>query len=286
MIGIGLGMMTVRNGRRGGVAAQPPASDPLQALKTKHYGAGGLGLVALPLPQIAGVQNLFQDEFLAVPTLVDGDPVRTITDASGNGNVLISLTSAARGTYRTDGTYHWIDTDGSDDGWIVTSRDSMKWATHNAANAARYTSYYALQTMTAKTANSLGGFAIGNTPVESVCGDFFRASGELVHRAGNFNDAMKAIYTPNLNNASFITATDNQPGFGARWHLNGVANTFKSETAQGPLSAANWGLMIQGNGGFPTESKFYGSFHHEGAYDPEVFDYLASLMPPLDEFTL
>lgn len=57
--------------------------------------------------------TMFQDTAGTVPVTAHGDPVRRINDKSGNGYHWIAPSDAARPVYQTDGTYHWLDFNGS-----------------------------------------------------------------------------------------------------------------------------------------------------------------------------
>ncbi|MAC14284.1 MAG: hypothetical protein CL539_06335 [Alcanivorax sp.] len=59
--------------------------------------------------------TLFQDAAGTTPVTADGDPVGLILDKSGNDNHASQATTAAKPTYRTDGTLHWLELDGIDD---------------------------------------------------------------------------------------------------------------------------------------------------------------------------
>ncbi len=62
------------------------------------------------------VEGLFQDEAGTAPVTADNQPVGLWHDLSATGQNLSQAVSAARPTYRTDGTFHWIEADGVDDG--------------------------------------------------------------------------------------------------------------------------------------------------------------------------
>ena len=61
------------------------------------------------------LNTLFQDSAGTTPVTADGDPVGLMLDKSGNGNHASQSTTAAKPTYRTDGTLHWLEFDGVDD---------------------------------------------------------------------------------------------------------------------------------------------------------------------------
>ena len=59
--------------------------------------------------------TLFQDAAGTIPVTADGDPVGLMLDKSGNDNHAVQSTTAAKPVYRTDGTLHWLEFDGTDD---------------------------------------------------------------------------------------------------------------------------------------------------------------------------
>ena len=61
------------------------------------------------------LSTLFQDSAGTIPVTTDGDPVGLMLDKSGNDNHASQSTPAAKPTYRTDGTLHWLEFDGVDD---------------------------------------------------------------------------------------------------------------------------------------------------------------------------
>lgn len=59
------------------------------------------------------LSTMFQDTAGTVPVTADGDPVGLFQDKSGNGVHLQQGTEGARPIYKTDGTLHWLEGDGS-----------------------------------------------------------------------------------------------------------------------------------------------------------------------------
>ncbi|SIS84832.1 hypothetical protein [Phaeovulum vinaykumarii] len=77
---------------------------------------------ALAFYDPANLATLWQDAAGTVPVTADGDPVGRMLDLSGNGHHLSQPVAAKRPTYRTDGTRHWIESDGVDDALELPSR--------------------------------------------------------------------------------------------------------------------------------------------------------------------
>ena len=64
----------------------------------------------------ARLETLFQDQTGSLAVTADGQPLGLWQDLSDVANDLSQPISAARPTYRTDGSDHWIEMDGVDDG--------------------------------------------------------------------------------------------------------------------------------------------------------------------------
>lgn len=65
---------------------------------------------------------LFQDGAGTIAVTSDGDPVGYVEDRSGNGNHAKQSASTSRPLYRTDGSIHWLEFDGSNDFLVVDNR--------------------------------------------------------------------------------------------------------------------------------------------------------------------
>lgn len=61
---------------------------------------------------ISDTTTLFKDTSGTIPVTTDGDLVALVLDKSGNTNNLVQSYVNYRPTYRTDGTYHWLESDG------------------------------------------------------------------------------------------------------------------------------------------------------------------------------
>ncbi len=84
-------------------------------LRQGLFGDGQEGVMYVPQPTYLGQQVLYQDAAGTTSVTEDGDPVRLMLDISGNGHNATIPSDAARLTYRTDGTLHWLQSDGVDD---------------------------------------------------------------------------------------------------------------------------------------------------------------------------
>lgn len=82
------------------------------------------GGAAFSPAQIAGLSawydpsdlsTLFQDTAMTVAVTTAGQSVAAMKDKSGKGRHMVQPTAAARPTYGTDGTRHWLSFDGVDD---------------------------------------------------------------------------------------------------------------------------------------------------------------------------
>ena len=63
----------------------------------------------------ADLSTLWQDTAGTVPVTADGQSVARIDDKSGNGIHLTQGTAGQQPLYKTDGTLHWLEFDGTDD---------------------------------------------------------------------------------------------------------------------------------------------------------------------------
>ena len=67
--------------------------------------------------------TMFQDRAGTTPVTADGQTVGKILDKSGRGKHATAPSDAARPLYKTDGTYHWMQFDGVDDGLATANID-------------------------------------------------------------------------------------------------------------------------------------------------------------------
>lgn len=86
------------------------------------------GLVAWYDP--GDLSTLFQDAAMMIPVTTSGTPVGAMRDKSGNGYHLTQATASARPVYHTNGSKHWLTTDGVNDflqssGLIATTSSSV-----------------------------------------------------------------------------------------------------------------------------------------------------------------
>lgn len=59
------------------------------------------------------LSTMFTDDAATTNVSSDGDPIAVIHDKSGNGNHGTQTSASSRPLYRTDGTYHWIEFNGT-----------------------------------------------------------------------------------------------------------------------------------------------------------------------------
>lgn len=95
-------------------SGQAGGFDPVQL-----FGNGEAGVYYDP----SDLSTLFQDAAGTIPVTASGQPVGRISDKSGNNNHAIQATAAARPTYMTNGTLHWLEFDGVDDALATSSLD-------------------------------------------------------------------------------------------------------------------------------------------------------------------
>ena len=78
------------------------------------------GLVAWYDP--SDLTTLYQDVAMTVPVTATGQSVAAMRDKSGHGYHLTQATASKRPLYKTDGTLHWLESDGVDDELTIASR--------------------------------------------------------------------------------------------------------------------------------------------------------------------
>lgn len=91
--------------RSAGSSPSPGPFTPLQLAPSAMFDPGNTAL-------------LYQDDAGTTSVTADNQPVGLWQDETPNGLDLSQTTSAERPSYRTDGTFHWIEMDGVDDGLI------------------------------------------------------------------------------------------------------------------------------------------------------------------------
>lgn len=104
MLGLGfeLPALALRSARP---SAAPAPFSPLQLAPSAMFDPGNTAL-------------LYQDDAGTTSVTADNQPVGLWQDESPNGLDLSQTTSVERPSYRTDGTFHWIEMDGVDDRMI------------------------------------------------------------------------------------------------------------------------------------------------------------------------
>lgn len=68
----------------------------------------------------ANADSFYQDHTESAPVTADSQPIGCWKDLSSNGHDLVQDISAARPTYRNDGSLQWVETDGVDDGLLTS----------------------------------------------------------------------------------------------------------------------------------------------------------------------
>ena len=90
-------------------------NDPDGIISSTLFGSSEQGVWYDP----SDLSTLFQDTAGTTPVTTAGQTVGLMLDKSGNDLDATQATAAARPTYQTDGTYHWLSFDGVDD-FMVT----------------------------------------------------------------------------------------------------------------------------------------------------------------------
>lgn len=98
---------------------------------------------------ISDLSTLYQDSSATTPVTTDGDPVGYVADKSGNGHHATQATSGNRPTYRTDGTYHWLEFNHSNNQHLTfsqpfagtTDRTYVIGMQQNSSNTGQHSSF-------------------------------------------------------------------------------------------------------------------------------------------------
>lgn len=167
-----------------------------QALIDTLFGNGERGLFYAVKPQVLGEQRLWQDAARTVPVLADGDPVWVVDDLSPNAGHATAPNSAGRPTYRTDGTLHWLETDGVDDVLFLPNLPYTENFSVSSAQQVGQASLWAAM----RSRTTSGGFVMrsSNEVIISI------GSASVSHRlnkaafTGDTRDLRQALITPGI----------------------------------------------------------------------------------------
>lgn len=195
------------------IAARSPLARAIGAVARAFTPAvlfrnGQQGVWYEPKPVIDGQQILYQDSAGTTPVTSDGDPVGFMRDLSGNGNHATQSTSAARPLYRTDGTLHWLEFDGVDDGLDAGTFPSVLNQPNTVLAAASIVNFPA----------SGGGYAYDSSAGTDRHSIRFTAAGEILQFAGT--------------NLSGGSAVGTGTGFIASSEFNGVSSILRVDATQ------------------------------------------------------
>lgn len=123
------------------------------------------------------ISSLYQDSAGTVPVTADGQPVGLMLDKSGNGNHARMASASSRPTFRDDGTYKWLDFDGTNDHMVMDGRPTT---------AGVATSFHYAYTSDASGTRAVLGSSAASDVEDRFVGE--RATGNYTQQFGTISD--------------------------------------------------------------------------------------------------
>jgi hypothetical protein len=161
--------------------------------------------------------TLYQDSAGTTPVTADGDPVGLILDKSGNGNHASQSVAASRPIYRTDGSIHWIQSDGAGDQLLSPANIDL--------SAPTYTLYVATKGISRASNQVLSTDGSSNRQAA------IQIASDTSLRVFDRHDGVVTLDEPNDNLAAFVAALRHRSD-GKQIRLNGSNKTFQTTTTQ------------------------------------------------------
>lgn len=200
------------------------------------------------------LSTLFQDDAGATPVDTAAQTVGQWRDKSGAGNHLVQATSGSRPAYDTDGTYHWVQGDGTDD-WLRVAFASGVAQPWWRVTAARSISHTSSDRIYGPSSGSLSGFLVQS----AVSGSLHTYNGTSVPD-GNGLAGMGVgedhVVTEIVNgNDSVLAYDDGSPSVTSAGGPSGVLGVTMFASGTGTqVAAARIYAMAMGRG-VPTEAQ-------------------------------
>lgn len=195
----------------------------------------------------------FQDTAATSLVTTDGQSIARLNDRSGSNNHIAQATSASMPIYRTDGTLHWAQADGSNDSW-------QSIATFDASSTDKVTIIAGVYVSSAASATGV----VAELGIGSAIGSFLLAgpqtnaalAGMNVRGDGTERFAVGALAR---DTSSVLTGIADISGSSVRIRRNGVqtAQTLTSAGA-GNLANATLNVLRRNGTSTPFNGRLYG----------------------------
>jgi hypothetical protein len=219
------------------------------------------------------LSTMFQDSAGTTPVTADGQPVGKILDKSGNGNHATQATSAARPLYKTDGTYHWLQFDGVDDGLASSSINlsSVNLATVFSGLLRPNDSGYKIYAEFGPPDTAGGFYFAARNAVSGYEVGFNGSAGHTVSIANTDSPPVKDVVTLSLD----YTQTTNATEIVMRVDGASVSTSQLGATSAGDGPFGNLPLNVgkRSDGSLPITGNIYAFiFRASGSAAPEITD--------------
>jgi len=222
------------------------------------------------------LSTLFQDAAGTIPVTADGDPVGLMLDKSGNGYHARQSVSGSRPVYRTDGTLHWLETDGVDDSMV---------AANQAFNLNTFTAAIAVELLGNANSRVFDSRGTGAPPVVGWQWNAFLGSSAPLIDTGSALDNLRAI----ILSGTKVAITQRNGVSPTILRENGVLTGSQDPPANGSILTTLDSVLFANSNGRDTqlfEGNFYGGLVVDSYIDEEAAEKIESYLAKLSGVTL